>query len=116
MSDTHAFRSLPLAEKDRIMDEARRLRAEAYAAAFRATGRAMKRYFARLIELRRQRAVMAALARLTERDLADIGITRHDFPAVAKGSYKRPETSAAPVAGAPANDTRVAVPEQRIAA
>ncbi len=44
-------------------------------------------------EWRQRREQLAELQRLDDRDLADLGISRADFPAIVKGTYKRDEDS-----------------------
>jgi uncharacterized protein YjiS (DUF1127 family) len=46
------------------------------------------RAIARFDEWRRRRALLAELVSMSDRDLADLGITRGDFPAILDGTYR----------------------------
>lgn len=93
-------RSLTPDEINRIMDDARQLQAQVAGQGFRAIGKGTawlaRRIWswARLIVASFNEALVARrtyeqLSRLTERELADIGLTRGDIPAVAAGVYRR---------------------------
>jgi NTE family protein len=82
-----AFGSDP--DLNRRLDNARQLRAEATAALVAATLRRLARPLralpARWSRWRRQRRTGRALARCSDRVLADVGIERKDIPLIAKG-------------------------------
>lgn len=50
----------------------------------------------RLERWSRRRALFAELSRMSDRDLADLGIGRGDFPAILDGTYQREETAFIP--------------------
>ncbi|WP_436639980.1 DUF1127 domain-containing protein [Microbaculum sp. FT89] len=94
--------------------EAERLRAEAIANMIIAAASGIGRLFSLIVRLgkrgvaslqRRREAdrIVRELSRMTDRDLADIGLGRGDIMAVANGSFVRP---ARPVAAAGVVDLR----------
>ena len=96
---------------NRLLVEAQRARAEAIADIVFAIGRGVARLFAPLVALGRQTAaslehrrevdrLYRELSHMTDRDLADIGLSRGDICAVAEGTYRReavPVTALRPV-------------------
>ncbi len=51
--------------------------------------RVLDRISAGVAERRRRAAVLRELRQCDERDLRDLGISRYDFEAIARGSFKR---------------------------
>ena len=102
MNRLHKFeyRALSADEVNKIMDEARQLQAEAIRDGFVAAARGVAsfgrrfRSWLRLTAASSTEAVAARktyeqLSRLTERELADIGLTRGEIAAVAAGIHRR---------------------------
>lgn len=104
MTSKSTFNAVSAGQISNLQAEAQHMRAEAMANAAVAIGRGIARLFAPLFRvgkwtadsLARQNEVeriYRELSRMTDRDLADIGVSRADIPAIAEGTYRR----AAPV-------------------
>lgn len=100
------FQPISQQEQMRIMTEARLAQAEAFvdgvAAVFNAIGRLVRpvsRVVAGLGSMIAHRYAInqtyAELANLSDRELDDIGISRHDIRAVAEGIFSRPDVQTA---------------------
>ncbi len=96
----YTFRMPSQAELNSLMRDAHELRAHAIAAMFASIGRTAvsvaKGTFSGLAllveafgEARRAQAIHAQLSRLSDRELADIGLTRSNIPAVVAGTFRR---------------------------
>lgn len=106
MNSAHnvGYRALSADEINKIMDDARQLQAQAFRDSFvaiaRGTASIGRRIWSRLrlIATSLSEAVAARktyeqLSRLTERELADIGLTRGEIAEVAAGLYRRQSTA-----------------------
>jgi uncharacterized protein YjiS (DUF1127 family) len=96
------FRSLSPAEIDEIVRDAEKIRARAMADLVSYLGHALKMagvwawsvvegLFAAMAEAREARRLYEGLSQMSDHQLADIGITRADIPAVVVGTFRRPE-------------------------
>ena len=57
-----------------------------------------------IAQWRREREIVRELSRLSDRDLADLGISRADIPSVAGGAVPRPADEASTMASQEAHD------------
>jgi uncharacterized protein YjiS (DUF1127 family) len=104
LSNKHelTFRTLSPQEIDEIVRDAQRIRARAVAEVFSYLGRflrkggvwlwsGVKALFAVMAEAREARELYERLSQMSDHQLADIGLTRTDIPAVVAGTFRRPE-------------------------
>lgn len=80
-------RQATMIEPDRmeaILHRANTMRAEYLRSIFAATGRSFGRGFSAILARIRSSRIMNELYALSDRELADIGLTRHDIPYLAK--------------------------------
>jgi uncharacterized protein YjiS (DUF1127 family) len=106
MTTNSNFHDAPVWQINRLLMDAQRARAEAMAGVVVALGRGIANLFAPIVRLGKRTAssfehqreanrIHSELSRMTDRDLADIGLSRGDICAVAEGKYRR---QAAPLA------------------
>lgn len=116
MTNKTEFNAVPVGQFTHLRFEAQRLRAEAMVDALIAIWNGVSRLVSPLVRFGRWAAgrlarrqeidrIYAELSRMSDRDLADIGIARGDIPAVAEGTWRREPADV--VVLRPAADTEV---------
>jgi len=100
MTNKNNERTLPAGELNALQIEAQQMRAEAMVDTVFAIGKGIRNLFRSVVRigertaasLERKRTVdriFGELSRMTDRDLADIGLCRGDILAVSDGTYRR---------------------------